>query len=53
MIRSFLAAATYQKLKINHIDIKTAFLHGDLVGEVYISQLEGYIVPSEENKAMA
>lgn len=32
------------KLKINQIDIKISFLSGDLNKEVYIVQLQGFIV---------
>ena len=32
------------------MDIKTAFLNGDLEEEIYIEQLEGYVVHGQEHK---
>ena len=41
--------AVHKNLKINNIDIKIAFLHGNL-DEVYTVQSEGCIKSGEENK---
>ena len=32
------------------MDIKTTFLNGDLEDEIYIEQLEGYVVHGQEHK---
>ena len=32
------------------MDIKTAFLNGDLDEEIYMLQPEGYIIPGKEHK---
>ena len=32
------------------MDIKIAFLNGDLEEEIYIEQLEGYVVHGQEHK---
>ena len=36
--------------EIHNLDVKTTFLHGDLVQEVYVSQLEGFKVKGSEDK---
>ncbi|UYV61717.1 hypothetical protein LAZ67_1006135 [Cordylochernes scorpioides] len=35
-IRAFLAASVYKGMQVNHLDVKTAFLHGDLDKELYM-----------------
>ena len=32
------------------MDVKLAYLHGVLVKEIYMEQLEGFIATGEENK---
>ena len=32
------------------MDVKTAFLNGDLDEEVYMEQLEGFVLPGTEKK---
>ncbi|UYV74758.1 hypothetical protein LAZ67_12000832 [Cordylochernes scorpioides] len=41
IIRAFLAASVYKGMKVNHLDVKTAFLHGDLDKELYMELPEG------------
>ncbi|UYV76897.1 hypothetical protein LAZ67_14002326 [Cordylochernes scorpioides] len=40
-IRAFLAASVYKGMQANHLDVKTAFLHGDLDKELYMELPEG------------
>nr|GEU95608.1 retrovirus-related Pol polyprotein from transposon TNT 1-94 [Tanacetum cinerariifolium] len=44
-IRIFIANATSQNMTIYQMDVKTAFLNGELKEEVYISQPEGFVDP--------
>lgn len=41
LLFSFAAAHDYE---IHQLDVVTAFLNGEIVADVYIEQLEGYIV---------
>nr|GFA95700.1 retrovirus-related Pol polyprotein from transposon TNT 1-94 [Tanacetum cinerariifolium] len=44
-IRIFIANAASENMTIYQMDVKTAFLNGELKEEVYVSQLEGFIDP--------
>nr|GEV86959.1 zinc finger, CCHC-type [Tanacetum cinerariifolium] len=49
-IRLLLALAAIHNLVIHQMDVKTAFLNGDLDEEIYIKQPEGFVMPGHENK---
>ena len=49
-IRMLTAIAVVYKLEIHQMDVKTAFLNGDLEEEIYLEQPEGFIVPGQEQK---
>ena len=49
-IRILIVLASIHKLFIHQMDVKTAFLNGDLDEEIYILQLEGCITLGQENK---
>ncbi|GJZ24676.1 zinc finger, CCHC-type containing protein [Tanacetum coccineum] len=49
-IRLLIAMASIQNLIIHQMDVKTAFLNGELDEEVYINQSQGFIMPGNENK---
>jgi hypothetical protein len=38
------------KLVVHQIDVKTAFLNGNLEDEIYMKQHEGLVIPSQEHK---
>nr|GEU33046.1 retrovirus-related Pol polyprotein from transposon TNT 1-94 [Tanacetum cinerariifolium] len=44
-IRIFIANATSKNLTIYQMDVKTAFLNGELKEQVYVSQPEGFVDP--------
>nr|GEW36595.1 retrovirus-related Pol polyprotein from transposon TNT 1-94 [Tanacetum cinerariifolium] len=44
-IRIFIANTTSRNMTIYQMDVKTAFLNGELKKEVYVSQLEGFVDP--------
>nr|GEW62531.1 hypothetical protein [Tanacetum cinerariifolium] len=49
-IRLLLALAAIHNLVIHQMDVKIAFLNGDLDDEVYMKQLEGFVMPCNEHK---
>nr|GEU37590.1 retrovirus-related Pol polyprotein from transposon TNT 1-94 [Tanacetum cinerariifolium] len=42
-IRIFLAYSTHKSFTVFKLDVKTAFLHGSLIKDVYVCQHEGFI----------
>ena len=48
-IRVALGLAASMNLEIEQLDVKTAFLHGDLKEEIYMEQPKGFEVKSKEN----
>ena len=49
-IRIMLAIAAYFDYEIWQMDVKTAFLNGNLLEDVYMQQPDGFIVPTLANK---
>ena len=49
-IRILIALASIHNLVIHQMDVKTAFLNGDLDEEIYMEQPEGFIVKGQEHK---
>ena len=49
-IRVLIALASIYKLEIHQMDVKIAFLNGELDEEIYMQQPEGFIVKGQEHK---
>ena len=48
-IKLVLGMVAAENLHLEQLDVKTAFLHGDLEEDIYMIQLEGFIVQGQEN----
>jgi hypothetical protein len=48
-IRIVLGLAANMNLEIEQLDVKTAFLHGDLEEEIYMEQPEGFTTRDKEH----
>ena len=49
-IRILFAITSIHKLVVHQMNVKTAFLNGDLEEEIYMEQPEGYVVLGQEYK---
>lgn len=49
-IRVLLALAAAYRFYVHQMDVKTAFLNGDLEEEIYMQQPEGFVVEAQESK---
>ncbi|KAA0048708.1 gag/pol protein [Cucumis melo var. makuwa] len=49
-IRILLSIVTFYDYEIWQMDVKTAFLNGNLEGSIFMSQLEGFITQGQEQK---
>jgi hypothetical protein len=51
-IRLILALAANRGWQVHHLDVKTAFLNGELEEEVYVAQPEGYVEKGKEKMVL-
>ncbi|CAM8989664.1 unnamed protein product [Rhodiola kirilowii] len=51
-VRLLIALAAHEGWRLHHLDVKSAFLNGDLAEEVYVSQPPGFIVKGSEHKVL-
>jgi hypothetical protein len=47
-IRTLLTIVAMHDLELEKLDVKTAFLHGELEEDIYIEQPEGFVIPGKE-----
>nr|AAG60200.1 putative gag-pol polyprotein [Oryza sativa Japonica Group] len=51
-VRLLLALAAQEGWGVHHMDVKSAFLNGDLKEEVYVHQPPGFVIPGKEGKVL-
>lgn len=51
-VRLLLALAAQEGWRVHHMDVKSAFLNGDLKEEVYVHQPPGFAIPGQEGKVL-
>ena len=49
-VRFIIALAATNGWEVHHLDVKTAFLHGELKENVYVTQPEGFVTKGSEEK---
>ena len=51
-VRLLLALAAQEGWRVHHMDVKSAFLNGNLKEEVYVHQPSGFAIPGKEGKVL-
>jgi hypothetical protein len=51
-VRLLFALAAQEGWRVHHMDVKSAFLNGDLKEEVYVHQPSGFVIPGKEGKVL-
>jgi hypothetical protein len=51
-VRLLLALAAHQKWEVHHMDVKSAFLNGDLSEQVYVNQPAGFVDSKNQSKVL-
>lgn len=47
--RALVAIASKENIALKHLDVRTAYLHGDLKEEVFMRQPPGFVEPGQEH----
>ena len=48
-IRALLSIVAMRDYELEQLDVKTAFLHGELEEDIYMDQPEGFVIPGKEH----
>jgi hypothetical protein len=51
-VRLFFALAIQEGWRVHHMDVKSAFLNGNLKEDVYVHQPSGFAIPDKEGKVL-
>jgi hypothetical protein len=51
-VRLLLALAAQERWEVHHMDVKSAFLNGELKEEVYVKQPPGFVIAGKEEKVL-
>ena len=51
-VRLLLALAAAKDWRVHHLDVKSAFLNGELVETVFVRQPLGFVVKGEEHRVL-
>jgi hypothetical protein len=51
-VRLLIALVAHQDWEVHHMDVKSAFLNGELKEEVYVAQPAGFIINGAEHKVL-
>ena len=51
-VRLLIALAAHESWEVHHMDVKSAFLNGELGEEVYVQQPAGFVVTGKEHKVL-
>ncbi|WVZ83459.1 hypothetical protein U9M48_030605 [Paspalum notatum var. saurae] len=51
-VRALAALAAHEGWKLHHLDVKSAFLNGDLKEEVYVAQPPGFVIAGQERRVL-
>ena len=51
-VRLLLTLAAHSSWEVHHMDVKSAFLNGDLAEEVYVAQPPGYVTVGKEQQVL-
>ncbi|WVZ88092.1 hypothetical protein U9M48_034645 [Paspalum notatum var. saurae] len=51
-VRALAAVAAHEGWKLHHLDVKSAFLNGDLKEEVYVAQPSGFVIAGQERRVL-